>query len=153
WKPFREAAPGVPPPLQPPAYQSAPVVTGARYAGFWVRAGAYMIDGIIIGIVYGLVFGLMFGGTILNLVGRSLSGDVGPDVMFDALPMAFGARFLGFIIGLAYFAWCWAQYGATPGKMALGLKVINPDGSPISLGQAAGRYLGMWLSWILCIGF
>jgi len=38
------------------------------------------------------------------------------------------------------------KLGATPGKMALGLKVIRPGGGPVGLGRAVGRYFGKMLS-------
>jgi uncharacterized RDD family membrane protein YckC len=46
------------------------------------------------------------------------------------------------------------KLGATPGKMALGLKVVRPGGGPVSLGRAVGRYFAKMLSYIiLCIGY
>jgi uncharacterized RDD family membrane protein YckC len=57
-------------------------------------------------------------------------------------------------IGVCYEGFFVARVGATPGKMALGLKVIRPDGSRVSLGRAIGRYFAKWLSsLILCIGY
>ena len=44
--------------------------------------------------------------------------------------------------------------GKTPGKMALDLKVVRPDGGPISLGRAVGRYFAKIVSGIiLMIGY
>jgi uncharacterized RDD family membrane protein YckC len=46
------------------------------------------------------------------------------------------------------------QFAATPGKMALGLKVVRPDGSRVGLGRAIGRYFAKMLSAIiLLIGY
>ncbi len=43
----------------------------------------------------------------------------------------------------------WIYKSATPGKMILGLKVVNADsGEPLSVGQAIGRYLGYFVSMI-----
>lgn len=57
-------------------------------------------------------------------------------------------------LGICYFVFFWTQYGATPGKMVLKLKVITPEGGFISAGQAVGRYFSQILSGlILCIGF
>jgi uncharacterized RDD family membrane protein YckC len=161
WRPFAEAGPGFPPPVPPAVFATTgvtppPPTAVVRYGGFWIRVCAYILDGIILGIVQGVLFGLLFGGSILNLVGDAMSGrlDASPDLAVGVLPMVFAARFLGFVLSGAYFAWFWAQYGATPGKMVFGLKVINPDGTPISIGQAIGRYLGTLLSWIIIgIGF
>ena len=38
------------------------------------------------------------------------------------------------------------RFGATLGKMALRLRVVNPDGSPIGYGKAIGRYFAEMLS-------
>ena len=47
-----------------------------------------------------------------------------------------------------------AKYGATFGKMAMKIKVMQPDGSPISYARATGRYFSKILSGIvLYIGF
>ena len=38
--------------------------------------------------------------------------------------------------------------------MALGLKVVRPNGGPVNLGRAVGRYFAKWLSSItLGIGY
>jgi uncharacterized RDD family membrane protein YckC len=41
------------------------------------------------------------------------------------------------------------KLGATPGKLALGLKAVRPDGGPIDLGRAFGRYFAKLLSYII----
>lgn len=138
----------------PPAWPNPATPGAMHYAGFWIRFCAYVLDGAILGVVQGTLFVALFGGTILSIVREAINGSVSADTMFDALPMAFGIRFGSFLLTLAYFAWCWSQYGATPGKMAFGLKVVNPDGGPVSPGQAVGRYFGTILSGIIMgIGF
>jgi uncharacterized RDD family membrane protein YckC len=160
WRPFAEAGPRISPPVPHSGFVAAGVVPAdaarVRYGGFWIRFCAYVLDAIIIAIVQGALFALLFGGSILNLVGDAVSGRLtpGPDIAVSVLPMVFATRFLGFVLSGAYFAWFWIQYGATPGKMAFGLKVVNPDGAPLSIGQAIGRYLGMLLSGLIIgIGF
>jgi uncharacterized RDD family membrane protein YckC len=57
-------------------------------------------------------------------------------------------------IGLGYAVFFIRRYNATPGKMALGLKLIRPDGSALSVGRIIGRYFAEWISgMILCIGY
>jgi uncharacterized RDD family membrane protein YckC len=61
------------------------------------------------------------------------------------LRIAIGACYEGTFVG---------QYGATPGKMVLRLKVVMPDGSRVSMARAFGRYFAKILSWCtLTIGF
>jgi uncharacterized RDD family membrane protein YckC len=113
------------------------------YAGFWIRALAYVIDGALIGAIRSIV-----------LIPMGLS-------MLDrpfASPWFFThlgeAKFASLAISLAYCVYFWTQYGATPGKMLLKLRVVTPQGALISAGQAVGRYFAQMLSGILLgIGF
>jgi hypothetical protein len=48
----------------------------------------------------------------------------------------------------------WATSGQTPGKMALGIKVIGTDGAPVGWGKALLRYVGYIISGlVLALGF
>jgi uncharacterized RDD family membrane protein YckC len=54
----------------------------------------------------------------------------------------------------AYETFFIGKMGATPGKMALGLKVVRADGSPVDYARAAGRFFAKILSGIiLAIGY
>lgn len=45
------------------------------------------------------------------------------------------------------FIFFWARFGATPGKMLLGLQIVDRDSEePISWKQAVARYLGFFVS-------
>jgi uncharacterized RDD family membrane protein YckC len=59
------------------------------------------------------------------------------------------ARWVGFMIAGAYFIAWHATTGQSPGKKALGLKVVRLDGTPIDARQAAWRYAAYGLPWIL----
>jgi uncharacterized RDD family membrane protein YckC len=134
----------------------APVQAVFHYAGFWIRFVAALIDGIVLGVVGSaaqlLLLGSAFGPMMhvrpnappeetLAAVG-ALMGNIGLSLLIST---AIGACYEGFFI---------SRVGATPGKMALGLRVIRPNGGPVSLGRAIGRYFAKWLSSIiLCIGY
>jgi uncharacterized RDD family membrane protein YckC len=61
---------------------------------------------------------------------------------------------IGIALGAAYEVYFLSAHGATPGKMALGLRVIRPDGGPISPMLALGRHFALWISAIiLMIGY
>ena len=130
--------------------------SGRRFGGFWIRFGALIIDGIILAVVGTIVripLGLAMGG-----VGLSMSRNPDPNQIFAALPAIMGLVGLTWLIqmalSLAYEVYFLSTRGATPGKMALGLKVIRADGSGISAGLAAGRFFAKYLSFLtLCIGF
>jgi uncharacterized RDD family membrane protein YckC len=65
------------------------------------------------------------------------------------------AYFINLAIGIAYNVYFVSQFGATPGKMALNLKIIRAsDGAMPSAGLALGRYLAYIIDFVtLYIGF
>ncbi len=104
------------------------------YAGFWIRFGAKIIDAIVLGIV-----GFLFG-SAAGLIGGGRSGPF--------------VNAFSWVVSLAYTTYFLGAYGATPGKMACGLKVVRPDGEKISYGRACGRFFAEFLSSIiLAIGY
>jgi uncharacterized RDD family membrane protein YckC len=66
----------------------------------------------------------------------------------------FAFYLLFFLIIFAYQIYFVSKRGGTPGKLILGLRIIRVDGSMLSKGQAAGRYLCYIIDgMILYIGF
>jgi uncharacterized RDD family membrane protein YckC len=127
-----------------------------RFAGFWIRLVALIIDSIILGVAGSAVQLLFMGGAFRQMAG--LSQPVPPDQALAVFGAMMGTLAVSFLVGTAmaatYEGLFIGKLGATPGKMVLGLKVVRPDGGPVSMGRAFGRYLGKWLSYItLCIGF
>jgi len=113
-----------------------------EYAGFWIRFGAKFIDGIIVGIS-GWILTIPLGILIPSSTDSSLAIVV-PVLM----------QLLNIGIGVAYTTWFLGKFGATPGKMACKLKVVQPDGSKISYPRAFGRHFAEWISGIiLMIGY
>ncbi len=118
----------------------APAPVSLSFAGFWTRTGAYLIDGILLSIVTGLLF---------NTVGSSWT-----DMNIDPTNIQTGPLYamsgLSFLIPAIYTIGFWVSSGATPGKMALGLKVVRSDtGGPLTIGQAIGRFFGYIVSWLI----
>lgn len=135
----------------------APAVAGARrYAGFWIRFVARLIDAIIIGCIGFIIripLALMIGA---GSIGLGAARD--PGAVAAAVPMLAGLVGLSILIqvalGIAYEVYFLSTRGATLGKIALGLRVIRADGGPISPGLALGRYCAMWISgFIFFIGY
>jgi uncharacterized RDD family membrane protein YckC len=50
-----------------------------------------------------------------------------------------GIQLIVYVIQVVYNGLLTAKYGATWGKMAVGIKVVSDDGSPIPAGRAWGR--------------
>ena len=161
---YQQAPAGYPPPPQyaaPGAYAPAGYPPGAmagqwRYGGFWIRFLARVIDMILLGIVGAIIrIPLML---VMGGIGLGLSNAQDPATALAALPALFGAIGLSILINIAvgflYEVYFLSSRGATPGKMALGLKVIRADGGPLTVGLAVGRYFAYILSgFTFLIGF
>lgn len=135
---------------------AAAAVVGRHYGGFWIRFLARLIDGIIVGIANAIIripFMLLFG---LGAGGLGRGRGLGDGMIFGpAMAGLLGiSTLIGLAIGVAYEVYFLSAHGATPGKMALGLKVIRADGGPISPMLALARYFASWVSAvILMIGY
>jgi uncharacterized RDD family membrane protein YckC len=118
-----------------------------RYAGFWIRFVAVMVDGALLGVA-GLVIQL----PISMLMPRN---PLNPAAITSvALGLTAVELLVGIAIACAYEVYFVARRGATIGKMALGLKVVRADGSGIPLGLAFGRYFAKWINaFTLYIGY
>ncbi len=111
------------------------------YAGFWIRFIAALLDWVIL-FVAGMVVQLPFARILQSQRLEDALMAMGVVYLID---MAIGATYEGLFV---------SRFGATPGKMALDLKVVRPDGGPISLGRAVGRYFAKIVSgMVLMIGY
>ncbi len=120
------------------------------YAGFWLRFVAFLIDEILVSIV--VVGADAAVGYILG-INLDLRAGISRRALFGhALPLKFA---IGTITHWLYWAGLESSvYQATLGKMALGLKVTDLNGDPISFARATGRYFAKFISAIiLWIGF
>jgi len=129
-----------------------------RYGGFWLRFVAAVIDGIILAIPMGIVQAVLFGALGMSMVRMGPSPDATPAEALSALAPMLGILGLSWIvsivIGCSYETFFIVKFAATPGKMAVGVKVLRPDGSKLQIGRAIGRYFAKALSaMILCIGY
>ncbi len=129
-----------------------------KYAGFWLRFVAYLIDDIILGAI-GFVISLPFIGTII-FSGIALSElDSCDESKFLGIAGIVGTVLL-LTITLTAVSWLYfalmesSKQQATLGKMALGLKVTDMEGNKISFARATGRYFGKIISgMIFMIGY
>ena len=121
-------------------------VTEIKYAGFWKRFAACLIDGLITGIL-GFVVGFCLGIALMFF-------GVASEVLLDPV-VQLGFNIIGFVTGISYFVLmeC-SKFQGTIGKMVLGIKVTDLEGNKIGLAKAFGRYLGKIVSAIIVgIGF
>ncbi len=121
-----------------------------RYAGFWLRFVAYLIDYLILQFA-GFIVSLPFiGGIVLSAVG--LENRTGNDeMMFFGIAGILGMVFLlvtiNLLLGWLYYAFMQSsKTQATLGKMALNLLVTDLEGNRISFGKATARYFSKFIS-------
>lgn len=125
------------------------------HAGFWKRWAALFLDQLILGAgFYGLLFALA--------VIFSIAGGVGwlEDIDTEDPQPVVVALYAGFMLayyvvaGLYFSLFESSRHQATPGKMALGIKVVDGRGQRLSFGRALGRWVAATLSYVtLYIGF
>lgn len=107
------------------------------YAGFWIRVAAVLLDTFLLFALVTYPLAMLFGSNVLD----------DPTLSASLFRIAQGSLF-----PLVLTLWLWRVRGATPGKMLLGLKIIDlATLGPLTLGQAVGRYLGYFLS-LLTLG-
>ena len=133
-----------------PAYASPAQVVNQpapqfRYAGFWRRFVAMIIDGI----VFSPVFLIFFAGS--GLFGL-ISGATSARDMEGIAGAMFGLGIFAGILVMVVGNWLYhtmmecSRHEATLGKMALGIKVTDLNGNRISFARANGRFFGKLLS-------
>lgn len=98
------------------------------YGGFWIRLIAKLMDAVIITGVDALIE--------LTVEERIITS------------------LIQFAASTAYIFGFWLTYGATPGKMLLGLRIVMTNGSRFTLKAAILRYLGEYVSiFLLFVGY
>ena len=116
-----------------------------RYAGFWRRFAAAMIDGIVVNIVT-IILAFIIG----FIIGAVTGGGAG------AQNVALAVGYLvGILVGWIYYAGMESSSNqVTLGKKLLGLYVTDLEGRSISFLRATGRHFGKIVSLlILFIGY
>jgi uncharacterized RDD family membrane protein YckC len=94
-------------------------------AGFWRRFGAVIIDAILVGIIE----------VVLDLALKGAG---------SAISVVINAIYFTYFIG--------SDSGATPGKMVLGIRVVDQNtGGPIGYGRAFIRWIGHIVSAVVLL--
>ena len=127
---------------------------GLRYGGFWRSSIAYLIDEMIVYFVSLFLF-------LIGLLALGLKEDLITTVLTAPDDLSQGMSMPGFlyivaslVAGMTYFTWFHGIAGRTPGKMLLGLRVIQASGEPMTPGVAFLRWVGYLISGLaFCLGF
>jgi uncharacterized RDD family membrane protein YckC len=110
-----------------------------EYVGFWPRVWASIIDTVLIIAVTAPV--------LMAIYGRNYFAS-------DAMVKGPADFIISFIFPAVAVIAFWHARHATPGKMAIGAKIVDEkSGGAPSLGQHIGRYIGYFVSILpFCIG-
>lgn len=126
-----------------------PTTGEPRYGGFWIRFLAAILDGIVLSIVLTPLY-VLLGWWLFKSVSGVISGiptsptaeeitrvqgQIGTSLL-GLTAKTTGFSFLGTLISWAYYVIFTGAWGATLGKMALGVKVVNRDLQKIGYGTA-----------------
>ena len=124
-----------PPPPPPPGGQPA----GPQPVGAWPRLGARIIDGLVL-LIPSVIIGAVIGG------GATTAGTTSADAA------GLVAGIITAFIGFGYYVWLESTRGQTVGKMALGYRVVGPNGGNPTTEEAVRRNAWTLLSIIPILG-
>ena len=111
---------------------------GLRYASFETRLVAFVLDVIVLLAVFALFFAVAF----LQILVRTDFGETDtPDSAVWAAAIILAAYCFLFLP--LYFTGLWAWRGQTVGQMAMVIRVVRRDGSPVGPARAALRVGGL----------
>ena len=131
-------------------------VPAVRYAGFWIRLVAYLVDAVLLNVVAIPVNLVAFGnsGVVCASTNYTVitSGISFRAVNYSCSPTGAG-YLIFFALGLIYFTLMW-RTGATLGQRLLRIRVLDgATNEPLSLARSFARYFAFVLSAIpLAIG-
>lgn len=125
-----------------------------RYAGFWIRFVAFVIDSVLISMIVGPLLWKIYGSAYFQDYVDLLQGRV--DLAADRPMFAGPADMLvSLVLPAIGIVILWIARQATPGKMVLSLRIVDASThAPLSSAQAIVRYLGYYVSMFgLMLGF
>jgi len=130
---------------------AAPTPAHVQYAGFWRRMAASIIDGFAVGLLslpITLPIAIGFGAAMAH-------GDDGGASAMGPILVQVVVQLVSLLLTVTYLT-CFhaSRLMATPGKLAVGIKVVRADGQRLGVGRSLGRAFAYYLSVLtLYIGF
>jgi len=118
-----------------------------EYAGFGIRLLAWLIDFLVL-LFLSFIIGLISGFFIAFLL--IYVSIISADSSIVTSLSNFISGFIGFSVNLLYFTLFWSsKFQGTPGKILLGLKIVDANGNKISYSTALIRYISTIISSLL----
>jgi len=117
--------------------EGTPVSRPMTYGGFWIRLAAYVLDSVILWMVSVL---------LQTPVLFRIAGSAGKPPSPRLIGMQMLLYLVQIVIICLYKTFFVGKFGATPGKMACGLKIVTAEDRPLTYAGALGRYFATWIS-------
>jgi len=122
---------------------AAPLAAHVQYAGFWRRVAASIIDSFAVGLLaLPITLPLAFGFGLAMNHGHDGAGSALGPIMLQVVVQ--GCSLLLTVVYLSCFHA--SRLMATPGKLAVGIKVVRLDGQRLGFGRSLGRAFAYYLS-------
>lgn len=131
------------------------MASAVRYAGFWVRLGAHVIDSMIFFLLLIPFIRLFTSGGYL----KNYDAAQGLWAQFAVIEFDWLYFLLDVVLPLVMVVWLWWKYRGTPGKLMLDIEVVDEcSHKNLSLRQSVLRYfsyivsilpLGLGIFWII----
>lgn len=118
-------------------------LSSVRYAGFWIRTGAKILDGIFMTVVQ-MCFGFICTIFLFSSMMRSDLPNPAAYLMYQLILIG-----TGYVFQAAYNTFFTGRFGGSPGKLILGLRVITADGGRVGYLRALGRHFAEMVSGII----
>jgi uncharacterized RDD family membrane protein YckC len=125
---------------------------GERYAGFWIRFLAFIIDSVIVSLIIGPIAAALYERPDATgaLIAAAQSGDLREVALLfleSVRPASIGEFLLNVVVPAAGVVAFWSYRSATPGKMATSTRIVDAEsGGAPSTKQCVVRYLGYFVS-------
>ena len=139
------------------------VSPNVRYAGFWLRLAAVLIDMMILMPILAFLLYLVYGSSYFNGMLDTLFQMEHGNLPGDTDPLAIhgvGDAIITNLLPVVLVVYFWMRYLGTPGKLLLGCHIVDAEtGAPLTLRQSLLRNLGyifsllplglgfLWTSW------
>jgi uncharacterized RDD family membrane protein YckC len=128
------------------------------YAGFWRRFGAHLVDlgawWVVWQVLTGVV-GTLYFPEAVAIAQKGPGYQARPEELIVLLRFLGAALAIGVVWAIIYDALFLLRFGATPGKLLFGLRVVQATGRPLGFANVVWRCLAKGLCGLptLCIGY
>ena len=119
----------------PPGLQA---FASGRPAGFWVRAGGFVVDTLVVIVLLALALELLTDSSLDEYYRTAFGGGA-----------ALHLDLINYVIAFGYATLLVGAFSTTVGKRPFNLYILRPDGTRVGYGRALGREAARFLSSLL----